>query len=501
MNKDLHNIDDVFNSAYKEFEDNPSSDVWQKINEGLDKKEANSYKKRFLIWKRATILLLLLVAGFALYESRILKRGDSEPVERITGKETNTPSREKQQDTSQNNPVSNNINNDNSTSFNRKVITIKVHNTSDTVTGIDNKLTRFRQKNSTSPKITQTKNEPVFTKNNTWNKIVQQKDNPGSKQKDLPAEIVKKDIPAILSIADKNRFLSNNEPLLKEKKYSLIPLNKINISKIAVRLSNSINKLPLATANDTLLKNNAAKNKKVTLFKPFWMIAPYASYERAGYRLDSDVPINITNIKHREAHEPSLSTGIFVTRQLTKHWGLQTGIIYSNTQIGISPQKLYAQQNGSDVAYKYITSSGYAYIKPGFGTLPSVGDSLSAAEAKHTLQYVSVPAIIKYTVSKKKLSFSPGAGMEANLLTGAKVETEIQNASNFETVTINKLRGTNSFYWSIVAEAEIQFSINKKVSVSLRPAFRYAISPITKNNDVETFPKSFGLGMGVKIKL
>ena len=74
MNKDLHNIDDVFNSAYQEFEEDPSPEVWQKINEGLDKKVAESYKRRFIGWKRTAILLLLLLTGFVLYESGVLKQ-------------------------------------------------------------------------------------------------------------------------------------------------------------------------------------------------------------------------------------------------------------------------------------------------------------------------------------------------------------------------------------------------------------------------------------------
>ena len=28
MNKDLHDMDDIFNSAYKQFEDDPSPDLW-----------------------------------------------------------------------------------------------------------------------------------------------------------------------------------------------------------------------------------------------------------------------------------------------------------------------------------------------------------------------------------------------------------------------------------------------------------------------------------------
>jgi hypothetical protein len=219
-----------------------------------------------------------------------------------------------------------------------------------------------------------------------------------------------------------------------------------------------------------------------------------------NYRLDNDLSA-VKKIKQSEAHEPSFSTGLLLTRQLKKGWSLQTGLIYSNTQIGISPQKLYALQDpAGSVDYKYITSSGYAYIKPSFGSPPVVGDSLTIAQAKHTLQFVSVPLVIKHSFGKNKLSFIPGAGVEANILTSAKLVTEIEDASNRENVSINKLKGTRSFYWSVTANAEVQYRVNKKIAVSLRPSFRYAISPITKNNVVETYPYSFGIGAGITYK-
>ena len=94
----------------------------------------------------------------------------------------------------------------------------------------------------------------------------------------------------------------------------------------------------------------------------------------------------------------------------------------------------------------------------------------------------------------------PGAGIEANFITRAKLEIEIEDAANRETVFINKLDGAKSFYWSVVADAELRYIVNKKLAFSIRPVFRYAISPITENNVVETFPYSFGAGLGLTYK-
>ena len=164
-------------------------------------------------------------------------------------------------------------------------------------------------------------------------------------------------------------------------------------------------------------------------------------------------------------------------------------------------RKIYAVQSPSgDYAYKYITSAGYGYIRPGFTVAPALGDSLLTAEAEHTLRHITVPLVIKYKIKRGKFSIMPGAGIAANFLTGTKVETEIKNTSDKETVTITKLTGAKNFNWSLTTDAEMQYQLNNKMSVNLRPAFRYAISSITRNDDFQTFPYAFGVGLGMTFK-
>jgi len=415
MNKDLHDIDDLFRSGLDTYEVTPSAGVKERLDAELDKKDAESYKKRLIGWKRTALLLLLLLTGFIIYETGLLKIGSGHPGKRTTDKQMNNPSGEKHEETLQNNIVPGNTNdkasNNDASSYNKEAI----------------------------------------------------KNNPEKEQPISLAGVEKKETPGIQPGPDKdiNGFL---------KTIDILPAEKM-------------------------------KEKKREFFKPFWMMTGFASYDQAGYQLDSDEPSAITSIKHREAHEPSFSLGFLLTRQLTDRWGLQSGVVYTNTTIGMKPQKTYAFRDPTgDVAYKYITSSGYAFIKPGFGTQPLVGDSLTTAEAKHTIENITVPLAIKYTVSDKKISVTPGAGIEANFITKANLEVEISDTANSEIVIIRKLNGTKSFYWSFVADAELRYNINKKLSLTVRPVYRHAISPITKNNVVETFPHSFGLGAGVTIK-
>ncbi len=475
MNKDLHNIDDIFNSAQQQSEEEPSADVWGKINADLDKRDAEKYKRRFIGWKRTAIILLLLLTGFVLYESGILKQASGDRNKNTVLQKFN-PSVES--------PVNSNTGS--------KPDAAILNGSSPLITQDQKDIPDI---NSTS--LPADKNQP-------GKKLPGQKNNPENKLPDYLTKN-KKEGPAHFPLTpDKNTSLLSNESFQENKKY-LSPLtwdNSINNSFLHLLKKIITTQLPAVKEPDF--------NKAVAVSKQqkkgngpglYWSISGFYSYDFMNYRLDNDLSA-VKKIKQSEAHEPSFSTGLLLTRQLKKGWSLQTGLIYSNTQIGISPQKLYAlQESAGSIAYKYIISSGYAYIKPAFGSPPAVGDSLTTTEAKHTLQFVSVPVVIKHSFGKNKLSFIPGAGIEANFLTSAKLETEIKDASNLENVTLNKLKGARSFYWSVTADAEIQYRVNKKISVSLRPAFRYAVSPITKNNVVETFPYSFGIGTGVKIKL
>src|SRR5437762_10194130 len=75
MSKDLHNMDEIFNSAYTQLSEDPSPGVWEKINAGLDKKDASSYKRKSKNWRRVAIFSLLLLSGSILYELVLVKTG------------------------------------------------------------------------------------------------------------------------------------------------------------------------------------------------------------------------------------------------------------------------------------------------------------------------------------------------------------------------------------------------------------------------------------------
>jgi len=454
MNKDLQDIDDLFRSALEKNYEIPSASVKESLFAHLDKQDAGIYKKRSLVWKRAAILLFFVLAGFVLYESGLIRPAGYSFKKFITQKSvTRSPDQPAEVD-----PVS---------IKDKKQVYKSDQEKNKQLTG---------QIKSTSHH----ENYTVF---------------PGLFQK--------------TGNTHENETQKIDNYLLAEKNIMIIPTQKINLGKMEEPSLNNLqfpmtSQIKIVNSIDPPLKNIRANNSEPTRIhhvSPYWTITGLVTYDRVNYKLDSDQPNAITSIQHREVHEPSFSVGLLATRQANEKWAWQTGLVYSRTAIGINPQKIYALQDpAGDIAYKYISSSGYTYIKPGFGAPPLFGDSILSTEAKHSLDEISIPIVIKYTIGKNRFLLLPGAGIEANFITSSKLEIEIEDAANHETVFINKLSGTKSFYWSLVADAELRYNINKKISFSVRPVFRYAISAITENNVVETFPYSFGTGLGMTYK-
>lgn len=506
MAKNLQNIDDIFGDAHKQFVEQAPVDAWEKLQASLDKRDVDKYKRRFIGWKRIAILLFLFLSGFIIYETGVLKthNGKNENADN-----SNSPS--------QNNSSANSKTKPFNADKNAKEIDKKTDDSSsDFTTSVnpDNQSKKlfFPQTNySDSGNSTLTENFSNTQRNRLHDKqkakISIKPGVPFSDDETSNTVFDKTILKTKKSNSQQEQVNSEDEITTLETPRRLLT-ERITLPKTELKLITSPNIIikpaPLLITENT---TTTAAKKQDNKFKPYWTVTPFVTNDWGMYQLDNDVADNSGNsqnekeaVSKRERHESSYSAGVAVTRQLSKHIGLKTGVVFTNTAIAISPEEIYAVQQNGQVAYKYITSSGYGLIKPGFGLPPAIGDSIKSAEAQHNLQVISVPLSVSYRIDKKKFSIIPSAGISANFITSAKVKTEVSDALNKETVNITGLDGMKKFYTGFVADVNVQYNINNKLAVSLLPTFKYALTPITKNNVVKTFPYSFGLGAGLTFK-
>ena len=60
MNKDLHNIDDLFRNSIDGHAEEVPPDVWKNNDHSLDKKQAAFYKRKYFAVRAAAILVILI---------------------------------------------------------------------------------------------------------------------------------------------------------------------------------------------------------------------------------------------------------------------------------------------------------------------------------------------------------------------------------------------------------------------------------------------------------
>lgn len=484
MNENLHDIDNIFYNSLDQHEESPSLRVWESLNASLDKKEAAFYKKKFIGLSRITAVLILLLASLVIHDAALIKNGSqgtalqtihSNSVD--AERNTEDDSVEKVLDNKTENTESHFLSSLNMEQRKHKLILQKPDQSNDTTHDSIN----YKAENDLTGQnkiVTSNGNNTVSSKTSTDNGVIPL--TPGilnEKIKIYKEPPVK--IDTVVSAQQKELVTKENYAIPKNKDTSFLSIDN---------------------------KSLIVKHKS---FHPYWSATVFGNREWAQYNLENDVQENNNNqtednrtaITKREKHEPSYTFGMLATYQFQKKLSFQTGLSYLNTAIAIEPQKVFAVKdyNGS-ISYKYNTSSGYAFLKTKSGTSPILGDSLYTTAAQHNLEYISIPVLMRYKILHKNFSVSAGIGVAVNLLTAAKIQTEIQNISANEIVSVNRLQGMKSFYTDALANADVQYNIKGNWSVNLITTFRFALSPINKNNIVKTFPYSFGLGMGCTYK-
>ena len=176
-------------------------------------------------------------------------------------------------------------------------------------------------------------------------------------------------------------------------------------------------------------------------------------------------------------------------------------MIFNSSYITIAAQRIYASGDANgDIAYKIVTSSGYGFVKPGFSNSPALGDSVLTTTVQHNLQFISVPVLATYHMTFKKFEIMPGLGISASILTSSSIQTELENGRNSETVFISRLQGTRGIFLSLMASTEIKYPVSNNWSLALIPSFSYAITPVTQNSVVWTYPYNVSVGIGMNYK-
>jgi len=311
--------------------------------------------------------------------------------------------------------------------------------------------------------------------------------------------------------------LNNNDVLLQKQPYKNLIIANVNTAR-PVQLNSIIDNKSLTAGclyklvNDSLSLNikpheqgikpviTVAANKKNK-----FSLMPFISFDHTSGRLIEQYEFNNESAKdyaQREKPDMSFTAGLLADYTLNKRFSLRSGLSVSSAALTISSTAVNALKDNSGVyKFKLGTSYGLAEIsKSGF--MPSAGDSLVVKDASLKFKYLSLPVLLNYTLSNKKIKFSVHGGIAINKIISDKVEVDYtaQNNNN-EIETINKIEGLKKTFFTINTGFEAGYPITSKVDISLSPELRYGINSINKGTPVKTYPINYGIALNVHIKL
>jgi len=514
MSENIHNDDELYRKAYDNFEEEPSTDVWEKLNARLDQKDATLYRAKFIWWKRIAVVLIFLLGTAVAYEL-IFKPGNS----------SSTPTAEQEKltpatDSTLQQPPPNQIQrpNDITDSINKEEVSIAPagrQNNKQEAAHSDKNMVAEVLPSQTQEQHRTTGNDTSADETTTTKKITHLQDQqsaatvhdaskaePGSNGESLNHPLLKEQI-----IADQ-KFKGGNESALLNanngKSTDSITTNQHNDSAL------SIHQQLDSTGNNIAAVNKKSPIKIKKLFRPHFSFSPYIAADFTGHKIDNDEHHRDPDrrdeqheIKERENEQFAFSASVLARYQFSQRFFLKSGLVYSNTAIHVKPEKLYATpDNSQGTSYKYISSLGYAYVKPSFDQSPVIGDSIYCEHVEQHASYLGIPLMAGYTINAgKKLTIAPGIGFTTNLLLSSKAHTELHKDNEQSKVTIKNMLGLAPVYFSFAADVELHYKLSNNFNLMLLPSFKHAIVPTTSNHVVKTYPYNFGLGLGLTYRL
>ena len=501
MDENLQNIEDLFRDVLKDNDEKPSQNVWNDLEKSLDEERIKNLKIKYNKLKKLSVLLLIMLglSVLVISKSTILNKSSKEAdIQKIN----------------KNNSIIDRKNRNEEKAYNAPLLV-----DSSNIVRNSNNVDSFQKS------ISEIKKQESSQKNNNINKHQLQKQNPNeilfSEKNIVKAQSIihslknkKFNIASRTKTSIKNALASANEiDIQKEENY---PNNiKLTILRNLENLANgnSLNwskdliKVKQVTPTFESGKNSLSKGVQKSNYKASgFSIIPFFSPDFAWYYLQDDEvgnqPDNANQLEKEEKHQFSSTYGILVDKSLNNHWGIQSGITISNTNITLEPKIIYAQpDNSGAVKYRINTSSGYGFVLPPFSQNPVIGDSLYMYTSVHSLQYIGIPLEGRYSMKKGKFWINLSAGISVNILSRANIKVNLENGINETTETINKLQGIRQLNFSGLASAGIDYQLSKKLSISFIPTYRFALNSIDKNATVRSYPKTFGSWIGLRIDL
>jgi len=509
MDKNLHDIEDLFRKGLEDNEEIPPEKTWGRIDKILDKDKIISINKKNAHLKQVVFLLVFLLAGLSIYYWN--NRNKNNP-EKINSSSLDNGEKAKNNTADLSSAIKKNTNTYNNQRF---ITKIGKSNIADKILKQPNKkpkesISSFSRNNVANSSVSKPGKKPEETIPAGTNKNLKSSITKQRKTKENKLDII---TPAQIEnehdVVLKRINIDSNKKLL-----SLIPFNSLSVTKIKsitnlietkkILQATALSKpgLKMAASINIFQKKKIIKTQKISQFDVIGFFSPEISFSRMHDNHSRNQNGNTRDAENKETGTFSYTTGALIEYKTGRNWSWQSGFTISTTNTDIDPSTLYAKaDNTGIVKYQINTSSGSCFILPSFSNNPNVGDSIFSRSTTNTLQYVGIPLSVKYSVNQGKFTLNAMTGISPNFLTQGKITTEVEKGNDNEMETAVKIIGLKKFYLCGMAGVGLDYNFYKNLSADFSPTFRFALSPINDEVPVKSFPNSLGFYLGLKLKL
>jgi hypothetical protein len=449
MKKNLHDIDRLFQSFLKGYEEEPAENVWASIENDLNRADAEKYKAKYRFLGRTGACVALLLT------SLLLK--DIVQTYNYNLKGNNTG-----------------------------IKGLKVRSSTEKAAENDS-----NKKISTPAYLTKPVNDNLYAlRNDILNNDIENGDNKIFQDDNLYNPNRVQTVDNVIIFSKKNKFLlrENLPPS------NIEPGKQLHFSKQVL----GENLITDGQQNEQEHQSLQLKSKHNFYLIPFFSYDIVTARLQEQYKYDNQDQLAVAN---RERPDPSYTVGLLAEYHFSKKYSLQAGISLSNSFTSIDSTVVRARpDNSGNYRFKLATTYGLAEIKR-TGINPRSGDSIRLDDASLHLQYISLPVIIKYQIKPGNFNISGLAGMGINRLINEKMEVEYVSNTNTETEVIEKIEGLKKTFITVIAGAEAGWNINKRISIGISPTIRYSLTPVNEGTPVKTFPITISTAALLKIKM
>jgi len=526
MDENLHSIDDLFKKAIDDHDEVPSSKVWENIDKNLDKKKVISITKKYEKWKWVAAALFIFSVGMAMYTLNLKLRYK----EVVKGNKVKTPVTYNQNGkrTGDTNNASKNLITGNDKKQNLPVNEISKSTTAADSALISNRNTvvKIERKNKQSGNLitnTETVKKDIPQVVRQIPQQVRAKDEQQQIKEPLvssdsnKAEITGKEIVINSKEVNRNKNVSDavdnvSNASLRAEKFKVetatvgVPENLTQVAPplmsskepSVLSLKNAENFVTKMPRSSKALK--PAKNMVSIFFSP-GVVSTHLQNDQQRFREDDR-----REIKQNESSNYAYTIGALVERNIGSNLSILSGLSLTTRVTEINSKTVFARpDNRGNANYRISCSAGYAYISPlragggGGGNRPSPGDTIKSLAATTNLQYLAIPAGLRYHFTTGKFSFNPAFALSANFVTKKKFETVLLAAGGNENTTTSDIQGLKSAYFDGSLRTDLVYNLSRTIGISLIPSARFALSSMTKDGPVKTYVNTFGLGVGLNV--